>query len=80
MIKQNSGPYNIDSNSDSFCAHQVMVVPILRHSCAHTTHHMITVVLMLQAILFDCIHRIENRMGLIIVNTYSKTNFKKHTW
>ena len=54
-IKQHSEPYNIDNNSDSFCAHLVTVVPVLRHDFARTAHPAVTVVHVLRAVLFECI-------------------------
>ena len=58
-IKHHSKHYNIDSSSDSFCAHLVTVVPVLHHGCARTTHPAVTVVPVLHAVL------IVRRAGLI---------------
>ena len=70
----------IDSSGDSFCAHLVTVLPVLRHDCARTctTHPAVTVVPVLHAVLFDSIQRmIADTEGLNVANVYSKTLSKK---
>ena len=74
--KHHSETYNMDSNSDSFCAYLVTVVPILRHGCGRTTHPAVTVVSVLRAVVFKYIMYI---VDLINANIYSKTNFNKET-
>ena len=77
-IKHHFELYNIDSSGDSFCAHLVTVLPVLRHDCARTTHPAVTVLPVLRVVLFDSIYRIiAGTKGLNVANIYSKTNFKK---
>ena len=54
-IKHHFELYNIDSSSDSFCAHLVTVLPVQRHDCARTTHPAVRVVPVLCAVLLDYI-------------------------
>ena len=54
-IKHHFELYNIDSSGDSFCAHLVTVLSVLRHDCARTTHPAVTVLPVLRVVLFDSI-------------------------
>ena len=54
-IKHHFELYNIESSGDSFCAHLVMVLPVLRHDCARTTHPAVTVLPVLRVVLYDSI-------------------------
>ena len=70
--------YIIDSSGDSFCAHLITALPVLRHDCVRTTHPAVTVVPVLHAVLFDSIQRmIADTEGLNVANMYSKTISKK---
>ena len=72
MIEHHSEIYNIDSSGDSFCAHLVTVLPVLRHNCARTTHPAVTVVPVLRAVLFDSIQCIfADTEGLNVASLYS---------
>ena len=79
MIKHHSEPYNKDGNSDSFCTHLDMVVPILHDDYARiiTTHPAVMVVLVLRAFLFVCIqHIIMGTMDLVVASIHCKSNHK----